>query len=45
MRRRIMLVASLLLLPPPLLAQLPAPNDAVVSAGHLHLIVRDPEAP
>src|SRR3982751_212893 len=28
----------------PLFAQLPAPNDAGVSMGHLHLMVADPEA-
>src|SRR6478672_4551156 len=27
----------------PLFAQLPAPNDAGVSMGHLHLMVADPE--
>ena len=35
---------TLLLLPAPFRAQLPAPNDAGVSAGHMHLMVRDPEA-
>jgi catechol 2,3-dioxygenase-like lactoylglutathione lyase family enzyme len=38
------ILATLLLLPAPLVAQLPAPNDAGVSAGHMHLMVRDPEA-
>ena len=28
----------------PLLAQLPAPNAAGVSAGHMHMMVRDPDA-
>src|SRR6185436_2179556 len=27
----------------PLFAQLPAPNDAGVSMGHLHMMVADPE--
>src|SRR5437868_12601178 len=27
-----------------LFAQLPAPNDAGVSMGHIHLVVKDPEA-
>ena len=38
------ILTSLLLLPAPLVAQLPAPNAAGVSAGHLHMRVRDPEA-
>jgi catechol 2,3-dioxygenase-like lactoylglutathione lyase family enzyme len=38
------LLTGLLLIPAPLAAQLPAPNDAGVSAGHIHLMVRDPEA-
>ena len=37
-------LAGLLLLSSPLLAQLPAPNAAGVSAGHLHMMVRDPDA-
>jgi catechol 2,3-dioxygenase-like lactoylglutathione lyase family enzyme len=43
MRWRIILT-SLLLLPAPLGAQLPAPNAAGVSAGHLHMRVKDPAA-
>src|SRR5512134_3225057 len=33
----------LLVMQAPLSAQLPAPNDAGVSAGHLHMMVRDPD--
>jgi catechol 2,3-dioxygenase-like lactoylglutathione lyase family enzyme len=33
----------LLVMQAPLAAQLPAPNDAGVSAGHLHMMVRDPD--
>jgi catechol 2,3-dioxygenase-like lactoylglutathione lyase family enzyme len=36
-------VASLVILPASLLAQLPAPNSAGVSAGHMHMMVRDPD--
>lgn len=38
------ILASLVILPAALLAQLPAPNVAGVSAGHMHMMVRDPEA-
>ena len=34
----------LLVIHAPLAAQLPAPNEAGVSAGHLHMMVRDPDA-
>lgn len=34
----------LLTLAVPLFAQLPAPNDAGISMGHIHLMVADPEA-
>ena len=40
----ILLVSVLLLSAAPLMAQLPAPNAAGVSAGHTHMMVRDPEA-
>ena len=40
----IVLVFVLLVSAAPLLAQLPAPNAAGVSAGHMHMMVRDPEA-
>ncbi len=42
--RRIALLTLLLISSGPLGAQLPAPNAAGVSAGHLHMMVRDPEA-
>src|SRR5262245_25822680 len=32
-----------LVLQAPIVAQLPAPNAAGVSAGHLHMMVRDPD--
>ena len=41
--RSLAILTSLLVLAPALLAQLPAPNAAGVSAGHMHLMVRDPE--
>ena len=48
MRRRISLTVFLLtgflISPEPVRAQLPAPNAAGVSAGHMHLMVRDPAA-
>ncbi len=37
-------LAILLLSAAPLLAQLPAPNASGVSAGHVHMMVRDPAA-
>ncbi len=40
MRKSVMLLAAGL----PLAAQLPPPNDAGVAMGHLHLLVRDPDA-
>ena len=42
--RRLALLSVLLISAAPLGAQLPAPNAAGVSAGHLHMMVRDPEA-
>jgi catechol 2,3-dioxygenase-like lactoylglutathione lyase family enzyme len=42
--RWLIMLAGLFVLPAPLLAQLPAPNAAGVSAGHMHLMVRDPAA-
>ena len=41
--RRLTLLTLLLCSAAPVLAQLPAPNAAGVSAGHMHLMVRDPE--
>jgi catechol 2,3-dioxygenase-like lactoylglutathione lyase family enzyme len=38
------LLTALLISAAPLRAQLPAPNAAGVSAGHIHLMVRDPDA-
>ena len=43
MRMRIVL-ALFLLSSAPVAAQLPAPNAAGVTAGHLHMMVRDPDA-
>ena len=40
--RRLTVLLVLLVLHAPLAAQLPAPNEAGVSAGHLHMMVRDP---
>ena len=42
--RRLALFALLVISAAPLGAQLPAPNAAGVSAGHMHMMVRDPEA-
>ena len=42
--RSLALLALLLISTPALDAQLPAPNAAGVSAGHLHMMVRDPDA-
>jgi catechol 2,3-dioxygenase-like lactoylglutathione lyase family enzyme len=42
--RKLLLVAILLMSAAPVRAQLPAPNAAGVSAGHLHMMVRDPAA-
>ena len=42
MRLPILLLAVLLISAAPVRAQLPAPNAAGVSAGHMHLMVRDP---
>jgi len=42
--RRLALLTLLLISAAPLGAQLPAPNAAGVSAGHMHMMVRDPEA-
>ena len=42
--RRLALLTLLVISAAPLGAQLPAPNAAGVSAGHLHMMVRDPEA-
>lgn len=42
--RVLVLVAGLLILPSPLLAQLPPPNAAGVSSGHMHMMVPDPDA-
>ena len=48
MRRRTSLALSLLIgflfAPEPVEAQLPAPNAAGISAGHIHMMVRDPAA-
>ena len=47
MRRRIsapVFLAGLLISTAPVQAQLPAPNAAGVSAGHMHMVVRDPAA-
>jgi len=41
--RWLTILTMLLVLPARLLAQLPAPNAAGVSAGHMHMMVRDPE--
>src|SRR6187431_2958570 len=38
------LLAVVLISAAPVRAQLPAPNAAGVTAGHMHLMVRDPEA-
>jgi len=43
-RLTILTILTLLLVSPRALAQLPAPNAAGVSAGHMHMMVRDPEA-
>jgi len=42
--RRLALLTLLVISTAPLGAQLPAPNAAGVSAGHMHMMVRDPEA-
>jgi len=42
--RRLALFALLVISAAPLGAQLPAPNAAGVSAGHMHMMVRDPDA-
>lgn len=42
--RWLIIPTMLLVLAARLLAQLPAPNAAGVSAGHMHMMVRDPEA-
>jgi catechol 2,3-dioxygenase-like lactoylglutathione lyase family enzyme len=42
--RRLTLLIVLLMAAAPVRGQLPAPNAAGVSAGHLHLMVRDPAA-
>jgi len=42
--RLLALLALLMLSTPTVGAQLPPPNAAGVSAGHLHLMVRDPDA-
>jgi len=42
--RWVPVLAGLLVLPAPAAAQLPAPNAAGVSAGHLHMMVQDPGA-
>jgi len=42
--RRPALLTLLLISAAPLGAQLPAPNAAGVSAGHMHMMVRDPDA-
>jgi catechol 2,3-dioxygenase-like lactoylglutathione lyase family enzyme len=42
--RWLIILTVLLVSPAPLRAQLPAPNAAGVSAGHLHMMVRDPAA-
>ena len=42
--RSLALLALLLISTPALDAQLPAPNAAGVSAGHLHMMVQDPDA-
>jgi catechol 2,3-dioxygenase-like lactoylglutathione lyase family enzyme len=44
MRWPTVLFGLLFLTAAPVLAQLPVPNAAGVSAGHLHMMVRDPEA-
>jgi catechol 2,3-dioxygenase-like lactoylglutathione lyase family enzyme len=48
MRRRtsltVLLLTALLMSAAPARAQLPAPNAAGVSAGHIHMMVRDPAA-
>jgi catechol 2,3-dioxygenase-like lactoylglutathione lyase family enzyme len=44
MRWRTILTLSLMAAAAPLRAQLPAPNAAGVSAGHMHMMVRDPVA-
>jgi catechol 2,3-dioxygenase-like lactoylglutathione lyase family enzyme len=41
---RWLIVLALLAVSAPLAAQLPAPNAAGVSAGHMHMMVRDPAA-
>jgi catechol 2,3-dioxygenase-like lactoylglutathione lyase family enzyme len=41
--RWVTILTSLLFVPSALLAQLPAPNAAGVSSGHMHLMVRDPQ--
>ena len=42
MGRRILLLVVLLISAAPLRAQLPPPNAAGVTAGHMHMMVRDP---
>lgn len=42
--RSLLILTVLLVFAAPLRAQLPAPNAAGVSAGHMHMMVRDPEA-
>ena len=42
--RRLTLFSLLLMSTAPVAAQLPPPNAAGVSAGHLHMMVRDPDA-
>ncbi len=42
--RRLALLTLLLVSAAPVRAQLPAPNAAGVSAGHMHMMVRDPAA-
>jgi catechol 2,3-dioxygenase-like lactoylglutathione lyase family enzyme len=41
---RYLTISILFVLAAPLLAQLPPPNAAGVTAGHMHMMVRDPEA-
>ncbi|HXT69695.1 MAG TPA: hypothetical protein VN700_08065 [Vicinamibacterales bacterium] len=44
MMRKHVLLLVLLISAAPVRAQLPAPNAAGVSAGHIHMMVRDPAA-
>ena len=43
--RWLAILTLLLVSAAPVRAQLPAPNAAGVSAGHMHMMVRDPDGP